>query len=75
MILFLAQRKNIIFNCYTLTKKNWRNMHNILLMGNKLYQRSSPAYIFSKQQFFKFSDSFQIYKMLQGGIQFFIEVL
>ena len=47
MILFLVQSKNMIFNHYALTKKNWWDMQNILVMGNKLYQGSSSMYIFS----------------------------
>ena len=46
-ILFPVQSKIIIFNHYTVTKKKWRNMQNIIIMGDKLYQISSPVYIFS----------------------------
>ena len=45
-ILLPVQSKNIIFSHYTVTK-NWGNMKNILTMGNKFYQISSPVRIFS----------------------------
>ena len=47
MIFFPVQSKNRIFNDYTVTKKNWKNMQNIQIMGTKPCQISSSVCIFS----------------------------
>ena len=58
MVLFPVQSKNVIFNHYTVIKKQ-RGTQNILIMSDKLYHISSPVcVILVSSNPFKFSDSF-----------------